>query len=230
MLFCGTPARAQQQLAPIKWTQRYNDEEASDLGLWTQSYNTFRYKRWMVEFDQVDRIQYRITRLNEIHLRAFIGYRSKPWLNVWFGTYPYAPFLEPHYVNEQRVLQQVGLEKGLKRAAFSLRSRLEQRFIDHLDTSNRIREQPRFDYFIDKKRSIYVYVADEVFINLNTVSSGIRAGFAQNRLQTGIGFKVAKHLRLEVAYLNQWLHRHYEPDDPPNRTNHNIVLSAITSF
>jgi hypothetical protein len=227
---CAVDAQAQTKLAPVKWTQRYNDEEATDLGLWPQSLNTFRYKRWAVEVDNAERLQYRISRLNEIQLRAFVGYRSKPWLNVWFGTYPYASILEPRYVDEQRTLEQIGLEKGFKRCAISLRSRLEQRYFSEVHPAQRIREMPRFDYFINPKRGIYVYVGNEFFLNLNTVSPRIRQGYAQNRLQTGIGIQLQKHVRVEVAYLNQWLRRHYEADDPPDRINHNILLQMFTNF
>jgi hypothetical protein len=227
---CVQKAQAASKLAPVKWTQRYNDEEASDFGLWPQSLNTFRYKRWAVEVDNAERLQYRVTRLNEVQLRAFVGYQSKPWLNVWFGTYPYASVLEPRYVDEQRTLVQVGLEKGFRRCAVSLRSRLEQRYFSEVDTSQRIREMPRFDYFISPKRGIYAYVGNEFFFNLNTVSPRIRQGYGQNRLQTGIGIKLQKHVRVEVAYLNQWLRRHYDADDPPDRINHNILLQMFTNF
>jgi hypothetical protein len=79
-----------------------------------------------------------------------------------------------------------------------------------------------------------VFTANELFINLNTptvpASRPIRAGIGQNRLYAGFGFPLNRHARLEVAYLNQWIHRRYHGVNVPNRFNHNIVLNLVANF
>lgn len=213
------------------WTARYNREEDQDLGLWPQSIFDHRHGKWLFEFDVNPRLQYRITRLNELHLRSFVGYKLRPWVSLWLGAYPYVPMFEPQYVNEQRTLQQVALEHARGRLAYSLRTRLEQRYIENIDQASvRIRTMPRINYFIDEKESMYLFSADELFVNLNTVSTGIRTGLAQNRFYAGCGFALSKHQRLEGSYLNQWLHRRYHVSSLPNRMNHNIVLNMVTNF
>jgi hypothetical protein len=227
----SSPALA-QNTERESWTERYNNEESNDLGLWQQTVLNYNRGKWMAEVDINPRLQYRINRLNEFHLRGFVGYRPRPWLGTWLGCYAYAPVLEPSVTNEFRLLQQVAVEKPIKRFAVSLRGRLEQRFLAHNNdqTSWRFRVMPRLNYFIDEKDSIYLFVADELFVNLNTISNTIRHGIGQNRLYAGVGFKIARETRMEVAYLNQWIHRRYHVNDQPNRFNHNIMLNLIKNF
>lgn len=214
------------------WTERYNNEESNDLGLWTQNVVNYNRGKWMAELDVAPRLQYRICRFNELRLRGFLGYRLRPWLGTWIGCFPYAPVFEPRLTNETRLLQQIAIEKPIKKFASSLRGRLEQRFLEHNNgkTSWRFRIMPRINYFLDEKEALYVFLADELFVNLNTISTTVRQGVGQNRIYAGVGFKVTKHTRMELAYLNQWIHRRYHVNDQPNRFNHNIFVNLITTF
>jgi hypothetical protein len=51
----------------------------------------------------------------------------------------------------------------------------------------------------------FVAVADELFVNLNTIRDGPLTGFDQNRFFAGVGHHLTPHVRVEVAYLNQVL-------------------------
>lgn len=53
----------------------------------------------------------------------------------------------------------------------------------------------------------YLIAAEEVFLNLNTVAWGPVAGYDQNRVFAGIGYRLTNTTRAEIGYLNNFINR-----------------------
>jgi hypothetical protein len=63
----------------------------------------------------------------------------------------------------------------------------------------------RFSHPLNKEWSLVG--SNELFINANTVDWGPVAGFDQNRVFVGVGYKIDSSLRAEVGYMNQYINR-----------------------
>lgn len=226
-------AEAQSRTAsgPRSWTARYNAEEDNDFGIWPQSIINYKYKKWRFELDTNPRIMYRATRLNEFHIRTFVGYQAKPWLLLQIGAYPYSPVYQPVTVNQVRLLEQVTLDKTWGRVGLTLRSRLDERWVEHVSkTAYRVRELPRVNYYLDESKHYYAFAADEVFVNFNTASGSIKKGCDQNRAFLGLGWNINQHAKFELAYLDQWFKRRQYARPLPDRHNHVLFLNLVNSF
>ena len=117
-------------------------------------------------------------------------------------------------VNEHRIFQQFITKQNVGKLGFQHRYRFEQRFVED-------NFRLRFRYFLgltiplasfeEGKRSLYLSVYDEVF--LNTVDNV----FDRNRLYGGLGYRLSPSVRIEAGYMNQFLSR-------GNRDQVNICL------
>ncbi len=125
--------------------------------------------------------------------------------------------------NEHRIWQQLQFAALRTRAGAPLvisRTRLEQRMIEGRDdTGWRLRQFVRLQAPIARKGAVQAVAFTEGFFNLNSTRWGARDGVDQWRTFVGVGFPVARRMRLEPGYLNQHIFRRGE-----DRTNH--VLSA----
>ncbi|WP_201739450.1 DUF2490 domain-containing protein [Dokdonia sinensis] len=95
--------------------------------------------------------------------------------------------------NEHRIYQQLVLRNSVGKLKFSHRYRLEQRFIEDLDTQHRARYFLRVTYPLNEKWFLTAY--DEVFINLQEPL------FGQNRLYGAVGYNVNANINFQVGYL-----------------------------
>ncbi|MBY0451132.1 MAG: DUF2490 domain-containing protein [Cyanobacteria bacterium] len=129
---------------------------------------------------------------------------------------------------EHRIWQEVLLQHDLgEHQQWTLinRSRLEERFIEHVhDPAYRWRQLLRVNRSLGKNKQWYVFVGDEAFINLNSVRHGPQASYGQNRFLTGVGHYLnnSKSVRAEVGYLQQWL---ISPGNKPDRLNHAVLVT-----
>lgn len=126
-------------------------------------------------------------------------------------------------VREHRPWQQVQFVALRHRGGAPLmisRTRLEQRMVEgRSDTGWRLRQFVRAQAPIARGGAVQVVGYTEGFFNLNATDFGARAGVDQWRSFVGVGFPVARRVRLEPGYLNQRIFRRGE-----DRTNH--VLNA----
>ncbi|MBC7171539.1 MAG: DUF2490 domain-containing protein [Polyangiaceae bacterium] len=67
-------------------------------------------------------------------------------------------------------------------------------------------------------------VADELFIHLNRTAYPSEAGFDQNRIFGGFGYKFGD-ARAELGYLNQYVRRFSDA----NQLNHCFVVNVVVS-
>ncbi|MCF7969232.1 MAG: DUF2490 domain-containing protein [Methylococcaceae bacterium] len=137
-----------------------------------------------------------------------IGYRFNASHSVHLGyAFAYAiPPLSREPTNENRVWEQHTFALPTSAGDLQLRSRLEQRTVNiGSGTAVRFREMVRFSHPLNKEWSLVG--SNELFINANTVDWGPVAGFDQNRVFVGVGYKIDSSLRAEVGYMNQYINR-----------------------
>lgn len=155
-------------------------------------------------------------------LRPALGYQiTKSW-SLWQG-YGWTPTFDP-YKNENRIFQQSLLEFPRGDLPFSVinRTRLEERWIEGANgVAVRLRHMLRVVYPLDASGRWALAGYDEPFVNLNDVTSGPAAGFAQNRAFVGINRELLPGVRLEVGYLNQYINA---PTGKPNGMSHNALV------
>lgn len=137
-----------------------------------------------------------------------VGYRFNANHSVHVGyAFAYAiPPLSREPTNENRAWEQHTYALPTPVGDLQLRSRLEQRTVNiGAGTAVRFREMVKFAHPLSKEWSLVG--SNELFINANTVDWGPVAGFDQNRVFVGVGYKIDPTLRAEVGYMNQYINR-----------------------
>lgn len=154
--------------------------------------------------------------------RGALGWQATEGWSLWAG-YGYTPVYDPDR-DENRVFEQSQYERTIGPFRASHRARLEQRFLEHeSEASWRLRNQVRLAYPLPRWPSWSLVLADELFVNLNSVDGGPESGFDQNRLFLGVSHQLTPHVRVEVDYLNQAVHRSPGKEDI---LRHNAVLQV----
>lgn len=112
--------------------------------------------------------------------------------------------------SEHRIWQQLVLRQKTKNIFMEHRYRLEQRFIQHLNTGKkrddyrlRYRFQTLFPLYSVSPhlRHLFVAVNNEVMVNFRSNPSRI---FDRNRFFSGIGYQVSPKMNFQLGYLNQF--------------------------
>jgi len=162
------------------------------------------------------------THYGQILMRPAIGLQVTKGWSLWQG-YGWTPNFQPQFRNENQIWEQALYQHRFKHLAFSNRTRLEMRWIDHQNgqTSVRARDQVRVAVPLGKTRWSLV-AFDEVFWNLNTVPNGPRQGFNQNWAFLGLERTLRTGVNLDVGYLNNYV-RNFRP--VPDRMNNVIFVS-----
>ncbi len=106
------------------------------------------------------------------------------------------------------------------------RTRLEER-IHQTNLGWRLREFIKTTVPVPGTDRVFLSAYEELFFDLDDTTWGQRSGFRQNRFFAGPGFQLdrAKHVSLEVGYLNQWLDKRNE-----DRDNHVLSLNLFLSY
>ncbi len=105
---------------------------------------------------------------------------------------------------EVRTWQQLGLSQDWGRVGITHRVRVEQRFIKGVEgVVIRQRYRLRGQQWLDQDERWLLFGSNEIFFTVNHETGGPPAGFDQNRLQVGLGYRLDKGLRLDTAH--QWI-------------------------
>ncbi len=175
--------------------------------------------------------------IDQLILRPAFGYQLTENLSMWQGyawvgnynqrhTPPQSPFFE-----ESRIYQQVLYTRKFESFKISSRTRLEERWIEHVDgTAVRFRTALRGMYALPMAPEWALVASDEVFVHLNTVGArGPQAGFDQNRVFVGINRTFSQYVNLDVGYQNQLLNSRSIPN-LANQMNHMILLQLFINL
>lgn len=120
---------------------------------------------------------------------------------------------DPNYVQgsprfiERRFRQQINFDNILAvgKLKVSGRIRMEERWRDGVSgTAYRLRPQVKLAYPITADGKTSLIASHESFIDLNTPSFQTVAGEERMRNYVGVSRQVAKHLKIEGGYLNQY--------------------------
>ena len=200
--------------------------QESELGNW---FIYFGNKQINPKWNWHSEVQYRnynfIGDLEQLLIRTGIGYNlSEDNNNVHLG---YGFILSQNYIEntndkvdviEHRIYQQFITRQNFGRFFLQHRYRFEQRFIED-DFSLRFRYFLGLNITLNKvemtDNTWYLSIYNEIFLN---TTGDI---FDRNRLYGGIGYKLNKTLRFEVAYMNQFL---------PSGSRDQINLVAFVNF
>lgn len=109
--------------------------------------------------------------------------------------------------DEHRFWQQWTAAPSRDQMKFLFRSRFEQRWLETGDDVGlRWRQMFRAQKILSTHPEWSLVGWDEAFFHLNDTDWGANAGFDQNRVFLGLGFKRNKHaaVRTEIGYLNQF--------------------------
>jgi hypothetical protein len=130
-------------------------------------------------------------------------------------------------ITEHRLYGQFTWNQPGAFGTLSLRTRLEDRFIENNDGPiGRLRQQFRFSHPLHKGGRLALVGADEILFHLNDTSR-LAKGVEQNRLFAGISHALTPLMRIEIGYLNQYYPGHR---DANSRMNHVLSTSLGMAF
>jgi hypothetical protein len=158
----------------------------------------------------------------QLLIRPGINYQFSPNLSASVGygfvrTFPYGDLPVAHRFDEHRIWEQVLYKQEVAGVKWTHRLRLEQRWIEELQqsggryrtenwrTEQRVRYMLRTELPLTEDKRLYIPVWNEVFLNFGANLS--HNHFDQNRVFAGLGYQMAKHLRVETGFMEQSLQR-----------------------
>lgn len=142
-------------------------------------------------------------------------------------------------VSDNRIWQQLGIVKQVKKASVQHRIRLEERWIPVLKVAGNdiVKSDPKFNarfrYFTrwlspfskteKLTKGMYWVAQNEFFFNAAGASHANRKLFDQSRTYTGTGYRLGKHADLELGYMFVYT----EGRNKDYTTNNIIQLSSF---
>ncbi|WP_245738904.1 DUF2490 domain-containing protein [Nitrosomonas marina] len=179
------------------------------------------------------------SRFSQGIIRPGVGYALNDKTSVWFG-YAWIPTSRPFAAsspfNEHRIWQQLLWSDTFSFGTITSRTRLEQRFFDFDQPGNTADGHGhRFRQFLKLtvpmpsiSPNLSLAIWDEIFVNMNNVDTGAKAGFNQNRIFGGLAYRFNKFTVGEIGYLNQYFNR---PSSPrPDQMQHILAVNLFLNF
>jgi hypothetical protein len=152
--------------------------------------------------------------VGSIPTHSAVGYQFDPSNSLMLGyTYQYS---QPPYAkkstNENRIYQQFQNSLDWKEnGKLTNRTRYEQRWVTYSsEMAQRLRHQVKFQYPINKDWGFVI--SDELFLNINSVNWGPKAGFDQNRVFIGPVYNIDDRQRVEFGYMNNYVNKDLKSD------------------
>ena len=177
---------------------------SDDFQIWSPVYlaysHTDKIQGW---YELQPRFGENASQVNQLLLRIAFGYRVTNQWSLWQG-YAWTPSFEPGFVSENRIFQQLVYAEGYPVVDVMSRTRLEQRWIQHVSgTAVRFRTLLRGRFPLDDSRVWGLVTQNEIFFNLNSPTNGPGGGFDQNRFFVGLNKKINEHLSVDCGYQLQ---------------------------
>lgn len=210
-------------LAAVLGQARPATASPQDFQLWTPLYLTAPFQeRWLGWFEVQPRLGDDASKMDQLLLRTALGYRFHERWSAWLG-YAWTPSFLPGFRSENRVYQQLQYAGDHAFGRLTSRTRLEQRWIDHVaGAAVRFRTMLRGQIPVAHNDTWSLVGQDELFVNLNSPDAGPKAGFDQNRLFLGVNHRFNDHLNVDAGYQLQLV----EKSEPGfiDRVNHVLLL------
>ena len=164
---------------------------------------------WRWSFENIARSRDGVSTLDNAAIRPLLNYVINKHSTVG-GGYAYVvywPAGKAEYA-EHRAFEQYIFTSKIPTGSFTLRERLEQRFVEQNDgTAWRLRQQFRYNHPLKAGGPVALVGYDELFVHFNETKL-FKQGVEQNRIFGGISDTINKTLRFEVGYLNQYAPGH----------------------
>ncbi len=196
---------------------------SDDFQIWSPVYLTYSFTDTILGWYEVQpRFGDNASQVNQLLLRTALGYRVTKHLSLWQG-YAWTPSFDPGFVNENRIYQQMVYAQGFQAVDIMSRTRLEQRWIQHVPgTAVRFRTLLRGRFPLDDARLWGLVTQNEIFFNLNSPTNGPGGGFDQNRFFVGLNKKINEHLSVDGGYQLQAINT--DESSLFNTLNHILLL------
>lgn len=195
-----------------------------DMQMWTPVVLDIPIHRKLRGYMEVGpRIGDGVSKVKQLLVRPALEYRFNKSFSFFTGYLWQTTYGDPQVLHENRIWQQILLDKDIKRLSILNRTRLEQRmFNDVSGTGHRARHMVKLDFDISKK--FYLCNFHELFVNLNSVKDGPQRGIDQYRMFAGVGVRPLKNTRVEAGYQYQYVNRADQFDD---QGNHAILIQTF---
>ncbi len=196
----------------LKITLSFSQSPSNTIGGWLMFFNQTKiHKNWSLHSE----IQYRSYEIapnsEQLLIRAGINYHisSSTSATIGYGNitnYAYDNTINPGIqVAEDRIWQQFVMKNNTGKFFFEHRYRLEQRWINHQNNSNRYLNRVRYllritvplNKKVIEKSTLFIGFYNEVFLHLTNTP------FDRNRLYGALGYQLLPSANLQVGYLAQ---------------------------
>lgn len=200
-----------------------SSHQEDDLGLWINNNISLPItEKVHTRFQISPRLLDNTTDISQFILHSVFGYKINDNVSFWQG-HAWSTTYDPRFRREQRFYQEVIVEKEFSRFDIENRFRLDERFIQNAGSvviRPRFRLKTTIPITKDKKWNLVFF--DELFVNLNTASSGPQRGINQNRIYAGIKKIINKNIALEGGYQLQHIN---SPAPKIDKFNHFILFN-----
>lgn len=202
---------------------------SDDFQIWSPVYLAYSYTDNIQGWYEVQpRFGENASQVNQLLLRTALGYRVTKHWSLWQG-YAWTPGFEPGFVNENRIYQQMVYTQGFQAVDVMSRTRLEQRWIQHVSgTAVRFRTLLRGRFPLDDARIWGLVTQNEIFFNLNSPTNGPEGGFDQNRFFLGLNKKINVHLSVDGGYQLQAINT--DESSPFDTLNHILLIQFFLNW
>ncbi len=196
---------------------------SDDFQVWSPVYLSYSHTDKIQGWYEVQpRYGDNVSQVNQLLLRTALGYRVTPRWSLWQG-YAWTPSFEPKIVTENRMYQQLVYAKEFVAVDVMSRTRLEQRWIQHVSgTAVRFRTLLRGRFPLNDFRIWGIVTQNEIFFNLNSPTNGPGGGFDQNRFFFGLNKRVNEYLSVDGGYQLQAINTN--ESSVFNTLNHIILM------
>ncbi len=196
---------------------------SDDFQIWSPVYLSYSHTDKIQGWYEVQpRFGENVSKVNQLLLRTALGYRITKNLSIWQG-YAWTPSFEPEFESENRMYQQLVYAKEFPAVDLMSRTRLEQRWIQHVSgTAVRFRTLLRGRFPLSDFRIWGIVTQNEIFFNLNSPTNGPGGGFDQNRFFFGLNKRVNEYLSVDGGYQLQAINTN--ESSVFNTLNHIILM------
>jgi len=217
-----------------------SENTQQDFRLWAPVYLTVPLSTSFLGYAEVNsRFGDDVSQLDQLLLRTAVGYKLNDRWSVWQGyawvTSYYKANDQADFTGEQRIYQQLSYKdkfsflESFPFVKILSRSRLEERWIDYVTgTSFRARTMLRVDVPLPMIPSWSFVTFDEIFVNLNGISSGPEAGFDQNRFFIGFNREFMKQFNVDIGYQMQIINS--RRDEMVNQINNILMINFFINL
>lgn len=191
--------------------------------VWVNEYLKIKLNdKWNFYFDASYRTKDWLNHWSQVKLNPGITYNVNTKISATTG-FAYFLTYNPHYlISEYRPWEQLQYNHVISPGILiSHRIRIEQRLnqkvaneklMNDFSYSNRYRYQVALKYFFTKdtiprinNKVFYLIIADEIM--MNSGKEIVYNSFDQNRITTGLGYKLNEHIDISLTYMNVYLKR-----------------------